>query len=142
MEVKITKRQMKEMIIKYYASLGCTDLSVCVYSKESKLPLMARNYEDKNNTQSCYVENTVKVYGTLSNDGVSHTFSEEVTKDELDNIVRANFDEELYEISDIEFDCGLKFSIFSASLTAPYCKGLVATMNRKKKDIGKYIVKK
>ncbi len=139
MEVGITKKQMKEMIIKHYKELGGFNLRVKIYKEKKMTSILARNFKEKESPY--YPVITIKVFGELNNGGIAHEFSEEISKEKLDAIVMENFDSEKYDISKIDFDSGVRFSLFATDSVAPYFKGLVVKMNKKKR-VGKYIVKK
>lgn len=141
MEVKVTKKQMKEMIKKYYGQLGGRDISIRVKSGKEILGLLERDYS-KGGLDYC-ITHTIVVTGRIENEGVLHDFSEELEESKVIDIVKAHFDEEKYCIREVEFEDGFRPTLFSAaSLVVPYCKGMVVTVNQKKVNAGMCIVKK
>lgn len=141
MEVKVTKKQMKEMIKKYYGQLGGRDISIRVKSGKEILGLLERDYS-KGGLDYC-ITHTIVVTGRIENEGVLHDFSEELEESKVIDIVKAHFDEEKYCIREVEFDDGFRPSLFSAaSIVVPYCKGMIVTVDQKQVKAGMYIVKK
>lgn len=141
MEVKVTKKQMKEMIKKYYGQLGGRDISIRVKSGKEILGLLERDYS-KGGLDYC-ITHTIVVTGRIENEGVLHDFSEELEESKVIDIVKAHFDEEKYCIREVEFDDGFRPSLFSAgSIVVPYCKGMIVTVDQKQVKVGMYIVKK
>lgn len=135
MEVKITKKQMKEMIKKHYLELGFRDLSVRLrFEKKIERDFILEKLD-------CRINHIIIVDGKIENEGVWHTFSEELPIEKIEEMVIANF-EEKYDVFGVDFDDDVRPSLLSAAGVVPYCKGLVVTIGQKKKNTGKYIVKK
>lgn len=141
MEVTVNKKQMKEIIKNHYWKLGARNLAIKIETKKENLSLLERDYN--NGGLDYYINHSFIVTGKIENEGKLHDFWEKLSASEIVEIVKANFDKENYNIHNVEFNDGFRPTFFSTeSLVVPYCKGMVVTMEQKRKNKGKYIVKK
>lgn len=132
MEVKISKAQLKEIIVKHYKKIGCSNLRVKFFTEVKESCFL--NFSSDKKIES--LDTNVLVEGCISNNDILYKFSERVDMDNLMNIVKNSFDEDVFDVRCIEYDYE-KIPIFGT-----YCQGIIVNLGKKGKTTGKYIVKK